>query len=355
MKKIVYLICMACVIILPSLSNAVDFEITLNDTEGDVENPDIDITKIWTTVEIDKIAFHIKVAGEVCTECQYQIRASDGQNNVGVMYTQGVAYFASETSSGGCETEVSGNTIVMKIPYSIVSSWNSFEISGYGVDSEGNTDFVYLTDGGDGENGESNNINPADEVPTDKSIDVKITSVEYSIQKVDGGERWHTQIFIEGTTNGVNHVSLSFVTYYKNGSYDASNWLRGPIEVPAESFMGNEIIKSFFNSTEEEWKKWKFEMDIKYLMIERDYKWVENEKEFDKFVIYARAFKDAEETKWNQASYETKPSFTSNGAIYNMGEDEGASKDSGNKKTDGFGMIVMIVAFSAIAIFRRRE
>lgn len=351
MKKMVYFICMAFLVSALPLSNAVDFEITLNDAEGDTGNPDVDITKIWTTVEIDKIAFHIKVAGEISTECQYHVRASDGKNSIGVMYTQGVAYFASGTSSGGCETEVYGDTLVMKIPYNTVSSWGSFELSGYSVDGEGNTDFAFSSN-----EGENNDVkNPGDEFPTDKSIDVEITNVEYSIEKTDGGQKWHAQVIVEGTTSGVDHVSLAFVTYYKNGSYDVSEWLNGPLEIPAGNFMGNEIIKFSFNSTEGNWKKWELEMEVKYPVTEPDYKWVEKEKEVDKFVIYARAFKDKEETQWNQAYYETNPSFTSNGAMYNMEEDGGAGEKSGKEKTPGFGMIAIILAFSVIAIFSKRK
>ncbi|HEC77073.1 MAG TPA: hypothetical protein ENI33_07450 [Thermoplasmatales archaeon] len=351
MKKIVYFLGMICLMVVMQASNAVDFEITVNDAEGDVGNPDIDITKVWTTVEEDKISFHIRVAGEICTECQYQIIASDGQNTVGIIYQSGTAYFASQTSSGPCEIEISGNTLVMKIPYSIVSSWNSFEISGYGVDDDGNTDFIYSTGGGGGEN--DDNVNPGDENPTDKNIDVKITSVKYSIEKSDEGEKWHTYILIEGTTNGVDHVSLSFVTYYKNGSYDASDWMKGPVELQPGSFMGNEIIKFFFNSTEDGWNKWKLEMDIKYPVTEPDYRWVEDSKDVDKFVIYARAFKDAEETKWNQASYETKPSFTSNGAVYNMNNGNNG-KEGG--KTPGFELIAIVLTILAtIAIMKRRK
>jgi len=240
------------------------------------------------------------------------------------------------------------------MPYGMVSSWNSFTIKAVTHDNSGNTDWALSTEGGgeEGDGGNEETTNPGDETPTDKSIDVKITSVKYSIEKSDGGTKWHTHVIIEGTTNGVDHVSLSFVTYYKNGSYDVSGWMKGPVEIQPGSFMGNEITTFFFNSTEGNWNKWKLEIDAKYPVTEPTYEWVDDSKEVDKFVIYARAFKDAEETKWNQAKYETKPSFTSNGAVYNMG---GSSEENEGGKTPGFEMISLAIGISAVAILRRKK
>ncbi|HEC75885.1 MAG TPA: hypothetical protein ENI33_01325 [Thermoplasmatales archaeon] len=356
MKKIVYLIGIACLMVIMPASNAVNFEITVNDEEGDIGNANIDITKIWTTVEEDKLIFHIKVAGSIDNTCMYQVTASNGVTEIGTVYSHGVAYFAGTTSAGQPEVSINGNTLTMKLPYGMVSSWDAFSIVGVTRDDIGNTDWATSSGEGNDNDGDGNyeegSINPGDENPTDKSIDVKITNVKYSIEKSDGGQKWHTQIAIEGTTNGVDHVSLSFVTYYKNGSYDVSEWLKGPIEISSGSFMGNEIIKFSFNFTEEKWKKWKLEMDIKYPVTEPDYRWVENKKEFDKFVIYARAFKDLEETKWNQASYETKPSFTSNGAVYNMNEDNNG--DEGGK-TPGFELFAVALVFLAMVIHKKRK
>mgnify|MGYP000648565671 CR=1 FL=1 len=155
---------------------------------------------------------------------------------------------------------------------------------------------------------------------------------------------------IEGTTNGVDHVSLNFITYYKNGSYDWGDWLRGPLEIQPGSFMGNEIIKFVFNSTEGNWNKWKLEMEGKYPVTEPNYQWVEDEKEVDKFVIYARAFKDEAETKWNQAKYETKPTFTTEGAKYEMEGGGGTEK----KGTPGFEFVFVAIAIALLAMTKKK-
>lgn len=358
MKKIMALLGIACVMLVIPASNAVNFEITLNDATGDVSNPDIDITKLWTTVEGDKLVFHIKVAGEINDAYIYQVTASNGATEIGAIYSNGFAYFSGTTSAGQPEVSIDGDTLTMKMPYGLVSSWNAFSITGLAHDGAGTMDWATSgggSSGGDNGGNEDGKTDPGDETPTDKSIDVKITKVQYSIEKVDNGQRWHTYILIEGTTSGVDHVSLSFVTYYKNGSYDASEWLKGPMEMEPGTFMENEITKFSFNSTEGNWNKWKLEMDIKYPITEPNYRWVEDSKEVDKFVIYARAFKDAQETKWNQAKYETKPYFTSSGATYeSSGESNEGSSESGGG-TPGFGILVAVagIALAVVAIRRK--
>ena len=357
MKKIMALLAVMGVMLAIPASNAVDFEISVNDATGDVSNPDIDITKVWTTVEGDKLVFHLQVAGNIDTTCTYNVMADNGPQEIGAIYSNGYAYFAGTTSAGQPEVSISGDTITMKMPYGMVSSWNVFTIKAVTQDNGGNTDWVVSGEEGNngGDEGGDNNedVNPGDETPTDESIDVKISRVEYSIEKIDDGTRWHTNILIEGTTSGVDHVSLSFVTYYKNGSYDASGWMEGPLELPTGSFMGNEITKFFFNSTDGNWNKWKLEIDAKYPVTEPTYEWVDDSKEVDKFVIYARAFKDAEETKWNQAKYETKPSFTSNGAIYTGGGSE--DDEGGGGSTPGFGIVAVMAAMAAMVAIRRRK
>ena len=362
--KAKWLSLLVVVAMLLPLSEATNFEISVDDPR-DVSNPDVDIVKAWTTVEGDYLVFHVKVAGKINEAYNYLFAAYRGNENVaGVAYQGGVAFYTGESSGGYAEYSIDGDTLSIKMPYGIFSSWDSFAFTVTANDGAGSIDYAMAGnvegggDEGDNSNGDtgddgSRETDPSKETPTDKSISVKITKVEYNIEKVDNGQKWYAKVLIEGTTSGVDHVSLCYVTYYKDGTYDVSGWMRGPMMLKPGSFMGNEIIKFVFNSTEGNWNKWKFELEGKYPVTDPTYEWVEEKKEVDKFVIYARAFKDKAETKWNQAKYETKPQFTSEGAKY-----EATSEGSeGGGKTPGFEAAFIIAAMAGIAMLigRRRR
>jgi len=345
------------------IAGATNFEISVDDPR-DVSNPDVDIVKAWTTVEGGYIVFHVKVAGKINEAYSYLFAAyKDGENVAGVAYQGGVAFYTGESSGGYAEYSIDGDTLSIKMPYGMFSSWDDFAFTVTANDGAGSVDYAIAgtIEGGDsgndgnGDTGDdgSREIDPSKETPTDKSISVKITKVEYNIEKVDNGQRWYARVLIEGTTSGVDHVSLCYVIYYKDGTYDVTEWIKGPMMLKPGSFMGNEIIKFVFNSMEGNWNKWKFEVEGKYPVTDPTYEWAE-EKEVDKVVIYARAFKDASETKWNQAKYETKPQFTSEGAKYEATSEGG---DEGGGKTPGFEAAFVVAAMAAIALLigRRRK
>ena len=69
-----------------------------------------------------------------------------------------------------------------------------------------------------GSNNQSESNDPAKEKPTDETIKVKITDISYNFVKKDGVVNAYTEI--KGITKGVDHVSLCYVIYYKDGTYD---------------------------------------------------------------------------------------------------------------------------------------
>ncbi|MCD6572561.1 MAG: hypothetical protein J7K95_00500 [Thermoplasmata archaeon] len=69
-----------------------------------------------------------------------------------------------------------------------------------------------------GSNNQSESNDPTNEKPTDETIKVKITDISYNFVKKDGVVNAYTEI--KGITNGVDHVSLCYVIYYKDGTYD---------------------------------------------------------------------------------------------------------------------------------------
>ena len=109
-----------------------------------------------------------------------------------------------------------------------------------------------------------------------------------------------------------------------------------------------------FNKTSEEWKTWEFKINGSY--PESNYDWLETEgKEISKIVIYARAYKDAEGTKWNQCYKETKPSFSENTVSYGIKGSENENEETKSKGTPGFEFMAIAISIAiAIAIKRRK-
>jgi len=370
MKKLAILL--AFLMMLP-VAMATDFEFQVNDVQGDVGNADIDIIQAWTTVEGSNLAVHIKVAGKINSAYSYNFEFNDGSNDVGAVYSNGVGYYSGTSSAGQATVSISGNTIVIEIPYSVVSSLNTntLQFRVFAGDATTNTwDYTSFVGGGGssggdsgGESGGGSETNdPTKQQPTDGSINVEITDVEYSMEKMDAS-RVSGHVLVKGTTSGVDHVSLIFVVYYKNGTYDYGSWITGPSEF--HQHMGDYSIDEFFNSTEGNWNKWTFNMSGTYPMS--NYNWaydmLKGESEVSKVVVYARAFKDSEETKWNQAKFETIPSFTANSASYGAGggdnnaenDADSSSGSSEKSKTPGFEFASVAAAIIAIAFITKKR
>ena len=110
MKKIGILIAM--LIFLP-FAIATDFEISINDEQGDVSNPDIDILKAWTTQEGNYLVFHVKVAGNINNACSYTFTATNGIVEIGAVYSNGIAYYSGSSSGGQAEYSIDGDTCLL--------------------------------------------------------------------------------------------------------------------------------------------------------------------------------------------------------------------------------------------------
>ncbi|MCD6331095.1 MAG: hypothetical protein J7L80_02720, partial [Thermoplasmata archaeon] len=65
---------------------ATDFEKERNDVR-DANNADIDIVKVWSKVEGDKLAFYIKVAGNINPNYEYGVGMNDGDQANAVTVT----------------------------------------------------------------------------------------------------------------------------------------------------------------------------------------------------------------------------------------------------------------------------
>ena len=337
---------------------ATNFEKEENDAR-DVRNADIDIIKAWSKIEGDKLALYIKVAGNINPEYTYGVEMDDGNpaNAITITYSNGQAGYAGSTSFGIAEYEINGDTIKLLIPYGIVSSWNNFHFRAFATDkNEWDYTMGEWNNEGNGGDNTTKTDDPTKETPTDKSIEIKITKIVYDIKKVDNGQSWNVYLLIEGTTNGVDHVSLTYVIYYTDGTYEWADWIKGPINMPSYSGYGVGLRKFSFNSTEGNWNKWKFELDAKYPITQsKEYEWAER-KDVKKVRVYARAYKDDEETKWNQDYYDTVPKMLSNGVSYTKTITTGSQTEGeGKKKTPSFEFIAFALAIAIVFVYKRKK
>jgi len=190
--------------------------------------------------------------------------------------------------------------------------------------------------GGDGGGGDDKGIDPATETPTDTSIQVGITKADYSMKEKE--DTYEISILVQGTTSGVDHCEFVEVDYYADGSHDEVYWE----EAFDTSFGG---LTSHFKATSDNWKTWEYKVEgsiSKSLWDSDD----SSGEEPTKAVIYIRAFSDAGETKWNQASKDITSQVKGGGD----GTDD--KKDDDND-SPGFEAIFTIIALGAVVIISR--
>ena len=176
----------------------------------------------------------------------------------------------------------------------------------------------------------SSAYSPADEIPTDKSVWVKIDKVNFSMNEADG--RVKITIMAEGrASNNTDHCGIAFVTVYKNGTTDYNgDFIRGPINITGEETL-------LFIPINGSWQKWKF-YNVAYVEKEK-LGLKENELgNISSFQIWVRGYKDKDEKLWNQTN-----------AVLTQVVKEEIEKVYGNKSEKrGNGYYIYIAALFAI-------
>ena len=208
------------------LAMAANFEFHINDARGDVGNADIDIIQAGSNIKGSNLVFYMKVVGNINSAYSYTFGLNDGSNDVGATYTSGIPYYVGISSGGQPAYNISGNELTMDVPYSAISQLNAdtttFKVIAADVTTH-TVDYAVYTSGNGGNDRNENNTNNANDPTkgevTDKSIDVSITDASYTVSK-ENANSISGSVMVKGTTNGVDHVSLCFVVYYKNGTYD---------------------------------------------------------------------------------------------------------------------------------------
>jgi hypothetical protein len=184
-------------------------------------------------------------------------------------------------------------------------------------------------------------------------VSIKITETRYDI--IEDGNIVKMDILIKGTTNGVNHCKIAFVEYYTNGTHDDIYW-EEEFDYPPMSFGENISEINHFKATSSDWKTWEYHIKGQGWIGDDDYF---DDNVDDKLVkerkVFVRAFKDAEENNWNQASetQKIKPDDSIN--------ENGTKKDDDKESSgflSGFEAITFICTLTGILVIialRRRK
>jgi hypothetical protein len=198
--------------------------------------------------------------------------------------------------------------------------------------------------------GDVEDDDPANAQPTDLGIQVKIETASFKFQDVDNNIS--IEMLVRGTTNGVDHCELAFVGYYKNDTFDDPEWM-----VPFDwedfayikSLLEQEgFTASYFKATSESWRTWELKISgvlPKSSDSSDEYIDLNNETaDMTKLMVYVRAYKDSENTQWNQAEYR----------ISGIGS-SGKSKDEEAGFLPGFEMVALLSALGVAILLNRRK
>jgi hypothetical protein len=176
-------------------------------------------------------------------------------------------------------------------------------------------------------------------------VKIEITETRYDID--EKGDIVKMDILIKGTTNGVDHCLIAFVEYYTDGTHDEVYW-EEEFEYPPMTFDKNVSEINHFKATSDDWKTWEYR--IKGQM------WIGDDDNFDdssndgkpikERSVFVRAFKDAEETNWNQASETQKTN--PDGSIIGDGDDGGKEDEKDSGFLPGFESFFFVIAIALL-------
>lgn len=366
------------------ISAPADYSFSWTDPAGDVTIPDIDITQVNSHLEGSDVVIELVVAGNINTSSDYYtyfVKITSDPTATSdydvptcyITYSGGTSMLMTATGYSTVNATISPHTLTFRLPTSTFQEFPAYYLESASAQySTSAIDMVVPDYGGGGSSGGSgggssgSTVDPATETPTDTSISVKITEVKVNVNKVDNGQNWHYVVTVKGTTSGVDHVSLSFVIYYTDGTKDISGWMGGPWTVPSGTYPGGMTVnKLSFNATSENWNTWELNADVKtpvYMTSPENMNWTSSMtkdiKDLNKVRVYARAFADANETQWNQDYYEFTPSTTEDSLNYDSTSSGSSGGGSSGGGTPGFEAAAAIAALSIASLayaYRRRR
>ncbi len=237
------------------------------------------------------------------------------------------------------------------------SGGNTLEVRATLTNNDHNTDtvnFVFDTStagGGDDDDDDDDDQDdivtdgddPAEETPTDTSISVSITDISYQYE--ERGDTIHMEMSIKGTTGGVDHCKLAMVTYDQHGNVDGDVIWFSEFDISESSqYQLPGVTTAYFKATAPDWYTWEYKIvqDVDKSDWE-DGDSNDTDDEPGKVSIFVRAFGDAAEEDWNQASREITP------------ESIGSSDSNGSPGFEALALIAAVALFAIIAVARRHQ
>jgi len=197
------------------------------------------------------------------------------------------------------------------------------------------------------------NDDPANDTPTDNRITVTITDVTFTVTD-KGSNSYTSRQVITGTSttteeNGtIHHIGSTLVTsYYKDGSI-----LGGEVE----SYSPDGYNFSFENyahtvtEKKENWTEWEILLE-QTLEITDASAWYDLIDMADTIKVFVRAYSDAGDTNWSQASKDFTSVYKSQWHTALGIEDGGDDDDDG----PGFELIGVILGTLIVAVYRRKK
>ncbi len=369
------------------------------DPSGDVENmggdaqmvKNTDILALTLDRSSDPIVITLKVDGMIDFSSDNGMymyffhldQVGDGSDSTTSIVSLGTASIVGDYSGiGPYYPEVSGNgtdTLTLKINKSDIDESNhpimdvfaEIDMTVIGqmvvLSDAINEDFGEGTstddddDDNDNDDDTNDNPDPKAETPTDDSITVTINNVEYNLDM--GDDTFEMEQKVDGTTNGtVHHCSMTLVTYYDDGTYEADDWQVGPDIQERKTILGitsEMYFKGNGPGGNNDWSEWAWYMYTKAAMSwyddfmdddENDNTTDDDGPEITKIYIVVRAYSDASETNWNQDSKDITEEI-----MDFWGGDQSGKED---KKSPGLGIPLLIGSIAVIAligIFRRKR
>ncbi len=149
-----------------------------------------------------------------------------------------------------------------------------------------------------------------EEIATDPSVQVSISLSESRITISPELDEAEVRLLGEGTTSGANHVAVALVFQYRNGTRVPSGWINayGAYDIDGDSSNGFTLdleiggvkVKAEVVPTSDNWETFKVDVRVRGPIRREELIAFNPEDIPDRAYVVFRAFKDPEESMWNQ-------------------------------------------------------
>jgi hypothetical protein len=185
-------------------------------------------------------------------------------------------------------------------------------------------------------------VDPSTETPTDTSIKVDITTVNWEYENKSGYVYIDTTV--KGTTDGVDRCEILIINHFNDGTKDEDYYWEGKYEADGFKWGDDDYTYNHFKETSANWKTWEFRIKGKSKITNE----TNTERYPTEVEVWVRAFGDETEQNWNQVTKTT--------SVVIKGLDGGDGDDDGGGFLPGFEVIGLMAAlFIASVLFNHRK